>query len=175
MARRVENDSYGGERGCRHREYKCREQYKFFACLSGDNEVPPIDTCTTGKFKAELCRHAILYELSVCDINNLTQAHIHLGGSDENGPVVAFLYASGEEITENPSDYITFFVRKGAITQSDLVGPLKGRSLCSLLKEMKDGNAYVNVHTSTNPAGEVRGQIESYKSKAYKYKPPSDH
>jgi len=36
---------------------------------------------------------------------------------------------------------------------------LAGMTLRDLLNEIKDGNAYVNVHTTQNPAGEIRGQL----------------
>ena len=47
----------------------------------------------------------------------------------------------------------------GYITSSDLVGPLKGKQISDLVKLINDGEAYVNVHTETNPKGEIRGQI----------------
>jgi hypothetical protein len=50
-------------------------------------------------------------------------------------------------------------VLKGVITSEDLEGPLAGRSLNALLREMGRGNTYVNVHTVQNPNGEIRGQI----------------
>jgi hypothetical protein len=48
---------------------------------------------------------------------------------------------------------------EGTITEDDLVGGLAGESLEVLIEEIKAGNTYVNVHTSQNPGGEVRGQI----------------
>jgi len=48
---------------------------------------------------------------------------------------------------------------EGVITADNLSGPLAGASLEDLLDHLRDGNAYVNVHTLQFPAGEVRGQI----------------
>jgi hypothetical protein len=39
------------------------------------------------------------------------------------------------------------------------VGPLAGQSLDALLAAMRDGDTYVNVHTTQFPGGEIRGQI----------------
>ncbi len=47
----------------------------------------------------------------------------------------------------------------GTITRENLVGPLQGHSLRTLIRQMRSGNAYVNVHTRQNPNGEMRGQI----------------
>lgn len=38
-------------------------------------------------------------------------------------------------------------------------GPIVGKSLSAMIKEIRSGNTYVNVHTNQNPNGEIRGQI----------------
>ena len=48
---------------------------------------------------------------------------------------------------------------EGTITAADLVGPLAGQRLSDLVAAIDAGNAYVNVHTSQFPSGEVRGQV----------------
>ena len=71
-----------------------------------------------------------------------------------NGPIVVFLFG--------PSKF-GISVRRGLIqgvlTSSDLVGPLAGRTIADLVREFRNGNAYVNVHTIQNPNGEIRGQV----------------
>jgi hypothetical protein len=37
----------------------------------------------------------------------------------------------------------------------------KGKTIADLVQEIKNGDAYVNVHTVQHPAGEIRGQIET--------------
>jgi hypothetical protein len=39
------------------------------------------------------------------------------------------------------------------------VGGLKAGDLAGLVKLMSAGSTYANVHTTKNPAGEIRGQI----------------
>jgi hypothetical protein len=48
---------------------------------------------------------------------------------------------------------------KGNLKAADLTGPLAGKALSDLIKEIEAGNAYVNVHTTQHPDGEIRGQI----------------
>lgn len=85
----------------------------------------------------------------------MTQAHIHLGRRGVNGPVVAFLFGLsrfGISVRRG--------VVRGTLTNRDLVGPLRGRTIRDLIREMERGNTYVNVHTTQFPEGEVRGQIQ---------------
>lgn len=51
-------------------------------------------------------------------------------------------------------------VVRGVLTSRNLVGPLKGKTIRDLIREIKKGNAYVNAHTIQNPDGEIRGQIK---------------
>jgi len=48
----------------------------------------------------------------------------------------------------------------GTITANDLSGDLMGKSLDELVKLIKSGDIYVNVHTDANPDGAIRGQLK---------------
>ncbi|WP_254546527.1 CHRD domain-containing protein [Halomarina pelagica] len=137
--------------------------------LTGDEEVPPVETKGKGAAVFQVAKHGglhIHYALLVANVKDVTQAHIHLGERGENGPVVAFLFGKEDEegefvapleqgVTENG------LLAKGSIRADDLVGPLAGKPLRALIEAMADGGAYVNVHTEEHPAGEVRGQIRA--------------
>jgi hypothetical protein len=51
-------------------------------------------------------------------------------------------------------------VMRGNITDSSLVGPMKGQTLADLKTAMANGDTYVNVHTKDHPKGEIRGQVK---------------
>ena len=124
----------------------------FSATLSGGAEVPAIKTAGSGSFDATLEGDTISFELVAVDIIGVTQAHIHIGPADDNGPVTAFLFGLNEEGVDGVQE-------QGTITAADLIGPLEGGTIADLVAEMEAGNAYVNVHTVAIPAGEIRGQI----------------
>ena len=131
----------------------------FFAKLKGSEEVPPVRTDAFGlaKFKVSSNERKIGFRLTVNNLSNFTQAHIHIGRRGENGPVVVFLFGPVD-----PDISVNKGVVEGIITAGDLVGPLKGKPLSNLIDLMRDGKTYVNAHTAQNPDGEIRGQIKPY-------------
>jgi glucose/arabinose dehydrogenase len=143
---------------------------KFVTHLTGDEEVPPLDTRAQGQATFELSEDGteLHYKLNVANINNVVASHIHLGAEGTNGPVVAFLFGPAPSGGGRSSGVLA----EGTITAADLVGPLAGQPLSALIDAMMAGNTYVNVHTNdgvapTNtgpgdfPGGEIRGQIEA--------------
>jgi hypothetical protein len=142
----------------------------FVAHLSGDEEVPPVNTRATGQAIFHLSEDgtALNYRLIVANIENVVASHIHLGVAGVNGPVVAFLFGNAPA----GGGRVSGVLATGTITAANLVGPLAGQSLDVLVTALRTGGAYANVHTNdgvapTNtgpgdfPAGEIRGQIRS--------------
>jgi hypothetical protein len=135
------------------------------ASLSGAEEVPTNDSLARGTavFKLSDDGLSLHYSLSVANLDNLSQAHIHIAPAGVNGPVVAWLYPSGPPPQLIPGR-TSGILATGTITASDLVGPLAGMSFEALLNAIRAGDAYVNVHTSAFPGGEIRGQIAAHGS-----------
>ncbi len=127
----------------------------FLARLSGSGEVPMVDTMATGRaiFRLNKDETELMYELEAFDIDGVTQAHIHMGMPNMNGPVVAFLFGPSD-----PTGEIDDLLAEGTITEEDLTGPLAG-DFSGLVERLRMGMLYVNVHTDANPPGEIRGQI----------------
>lgn len=132
----------------------------FRAHAHGGEEVPAVDTDAQGNATFRLSKDgdAISYRLIVANIVDVTQSHIHLAPAGVNGGIVVWLYpsASPAQLIPGPSQGV---LAEGVITEEDLVGGLAGMDLGALLDALRTGGAYVNVHTSANPSGEIRGQI----------------
>ena len=126
---------------------------KFKAKLSGQEEVPPVQTTASGKAWFKPMQDKVWFKLNVTDMQGVTQAHIHTGKQGENGPPVVTLYKSD---TPQP---INGKLAYGNITANLLEGPMKGKQISDLATAMSNGTTYVNVHTEKYPNGEIRGQI----------------
>ena len=147
--------------------------------LSGDNEVPPagvvIETNAQGQAIFQLSPDGteLSYKLIVANIENVFQAHIHIGPAGVNGPIAVWLYPSttpgagplGQGRIQGP-------IAEGTITAANLInqGQTGVTTIAQLIEAIEAGNAYVNVHTNdgvgdTNtgpgdfPGGEIRGPI----------------
>ncbi len=131
----------------------------FRTVLRGRNEVPSIRTRTVGTADAQLREGGTAFDVQATIIRlpegvDVTAAHLHLGAEGENGPVIANLLTTGT--LENTGQRRRI---NAGLSASDLVGPFAGQSLSTLVEAIQEGRVYVNIHSTQNPAGEVRGQL----------------
>ena len=133
----------------------------FVAHLSGDQEVPAVDTLAQGQAIFNLSRdgESLRYRLIVANIENVRMAHLHLAPAGENGGVVVWLYPEGPPAKKIPGR-VNGVLAIGTISSDDLVGALEGFTIDELIGAMLDGEIYVNVHTDQYPSGEIRGQVK---------------
>lgn len=132
----------------------------FDAGLEGRQENPPVTTsaAAAATFALGADGTTLSYELrATAPIENLTQAHIHLGARGQNGPVVAFLFGLvAEGVDFEAGDVIA----TGVLDDDDVIArPGFDGTLAALVQRIRDGRTYANVHTQANPGGEVRGQL----------------
>jgi hypothetical protein len=130
----------------------------FKATLTGDQEVPPVTTETSGKafFSLNKDQTAIEFQLHVSDGVRITQSHIHCGPPGVNGPIIIFLgglHAAGLNIDGK-------WVSNATITDTSIVNTACGATLAAIAEQMRNGNTYANVHSVAHPGGEIRGLIE---------------
>ncbi len=136
---------------------------RFTAYLSGKTVVPKkVDTRATGKAVFFLSKDGkvLSYKLIVRNIDNVTMAHIHRESADSSGPPVVWLYPDKGMAPMEKHGRFSGVLAEGKITANDLIGPLSGKPVSSLIEGIKSGDMYVVVHTTQHPDGELRGEIK---------------
>ncbi len=121
------------------------------------------DATATGqaRFTLDAGAGAVSYELDVDGIVDVTQAHIHIADQPGgNGGVAVWLYPPAPPAMLVPGEF-TGRLGEGAFAETDFVGPLAGMTMGDLLTAIREGRAYVNVHTNAFPGGAIRGTVEA--------------
>jgi hypothetical protein len=126
------------------------------------DEAHGLDTGASGHatFLVDLEAGVVDYEVHIDRICDPTQAHVHLGGPDEDGPIVAWLYPEDDREPRHIPGFFSGTLAEGTTTPDDFVGPIEGLTFEEAAGVLQDAGAYVNVHTVEHPGGEIRGQIE---------------
>ena len=121
--------------------------------LTGAKERPtPNASTATGTATFVLVGSTLTYTVTATGLSaNITGSHIHVGSTDVSGGIVSDLTQTGTQTGTVVSGSINLAlpIVRGTST-------ITGDSLKVLLN---NGNAYVNIHTVTNPGGEVRGNL----------------
>jgi CHRD domain len=128
----------------------------FTALLSGANETPGIASGAGGTATVTLntATRTVTYKVDVYNLpSGATAAHFHAGGPGVPGPVVVNFTV--------PAGISNDFSFSGTATAADLVvrGDQGIRSWDDFIQALTLGQVYVNVHSSVNTGGEVRGQV----------------
>jgi hypothetical protein len=142
------------------------ERSRVKASLTGYEETPnTISSPANGSFIATIDEAAdpptIHYTLTISPLTgSVLFAHVHFGARGTSGGVAAFLCGGGSKPTACPQNGGT---ASGTITPADVIGPT-GQGIApgewdELVAAIRAGVAYANVHSSTWPGGEIRGQI----------------
>ena len=124
---------------------------RFTANLNGASEVGPVTTTATGSAIVEFTASGPLsYTVTVNGIQNVTAAHIH--GPAPVGVNANVILGLNPQLT--PA--VTTGVLAAGTTSATGASTV---SMDSLKVLIRNGNAYVNVHTTANPGGHIRGQL----------------
>ena len=137
----------------------------FSAKLTGFQETPSESTPGHGSFRANLTNDGtvIHYRLKYDDFEagegQTLFAHIHFGQVGVAGGVSAFLCGGGDKPPCTPLEGDI----SGDIDAADVIGPggqgIAAGEMDELIRAMRKGYTYANVHTTLNGPGLVRGQI----------------
>ena len=141
------------------------------ATLTGYEEVPVVSTVASGEFRGFISRNddSIDYELSYSGLQGeVRQAHIHVAQLSVNGSIVIWLCGT----TTNPgptgtqtcpqNGTITGTIGTGNVIAGSMGGQqLTANDLAEVIRAIRAGATYVNVHTDLSTGGEIRGQIRA--------------
>ena len=125
----------------------------FVAPMSGDEEVGPVDTNARGVATFKLREEGLAFTVNVASIEDVIFAHIHCAAVGVNGPIGVTLFHGG------PVD-VNGTLAEGTITAPDSGNACGWSDLDAVVAALESGDAYVNVHTTAHPAGEIRGQVK---------------
>ncbi len=111
-----------------------------FTDMSGDQEVPAVATAATAIAASTMNRDTGVLTLHVraTGVDVATASHVHTAAAGQNGAVLV-------PLTKDAGDLGHWSA--SAALNADSLG------------DYKAGGLYVNLHTPTNPGGEIRGQI----------------
>ena len=137
--------------------------------LSGYEEVPAVSTSASGKFRAVVTpsENGFTYKLTYSALEgDVTQAHIHLGQAGVNGGISVFFCSNlgnGPAGTQAcPPGPATV---EGTIEAANVIGPasqgIAAGELEELMRAIRGGVTYANVHSSKFPGGELRSQLRA--------------
>ena len=111
--------------------------------LTGAESVPPVDTSGSGNadLTYDPATRVVTWNITYSGLSSpVTMAHFHGPAKQgKNAPVIIWLTSK----TTPPSSPIT-----GSVTLTP-----------EQAQQFSAGDWYVNVHTQSNPAGEIRGQV----------------
>jgi hypothetical protein len=139
----------------------------FNARLTGYQEVPALSTSGHGTFRASIRSggSAINYRLTYADLEaKPLVAHIHLGQPGVAAGVIVFLCdntgagPAGTQPCPDPPATVT-----GTLHAADVVGPaaqgIDPGQFGELVRAIRAGATYANVHTQKYTTGEIRAQL----------------
>jgi hypothetical protein len=126
--------------------------------MNGGEETPVINTGMVGTAEVSVDRvnREVAVTLNVFNTPTATTAgHIHVGPAGIAGPVVLNFPAG---VVGRTGDFAMTF----RLGERDFVArPAQGiNTMDDIIQAIVNGNAYVNIHTTQNPGGEIRGQLK---------------
>jgi hypothetical protein len=132
------------------------QTYTLTATLTGAGENPPINTGSfgTATITVDIGARTVTYRVDVFNLpSGVSASHIHVGAVGTNGPIVVNFAP--------PVPASNDFAFNGTVRDSEFIlRPDAGiRSADDMFQAIIGGNSYVNVHSTVNGGGEVRGQL----------------
>jgi len=132
------------------------EVINFTATLSGGNETPGVTTGAAGTATVpyDTATGVVTYRIDVFNMpTGITAAHFHVGAPGVAGPTVVNFTV----LTNISNDFaITGTATASSLNQRAAQGI---NSWDDFVQALILNNIYINVHSTANPGGEIRGQV----------------
>jgi len=146
---------------------QAQEGRKFKATLISYEEVPALSNTGAGTFDLMIdsTDTSFDYELSFSGISGTgaTQAHIHIGQKGVSGAIMVFFCSNLGNGPPGTQACPANGTVSGTITAANVIGPagqgIAAGEFAEVLKAIRAGTVYANVHSVLFPAGEIRGQL----------------
>ncbi len=158
-----------------------QQNQSYIANLTGDNNIPPVNTNAMGIVKFITNDHyydnnELYYEINLTNIHSdVGKVEVHLGNENDNGPALVTLYQKTTSLpseicctsADSENERTKLFFNGTVFTQAFEFGPLAGsKNITDLVKLFNNGSAYVQVYTYHHDSlslfgmdSEIRGQI----------------
>jgi hypothetical protein len=121
------------------------KDWNYTATMNGAQETPAVTTMAYGLGVFNLAQHGgtLQFHIVASGLSGaISGAHLHTGAMGVGGGVAVDL-----------SSYVSGNVISGSIDTSMITNS------AAFLTNLAMGNIYFNIHTATNPNGEIRGQV----------------
>lgn len=146
------NNTYANVHTAKYPDGEIRGQYGaagevYAAVLTGAEETPALATTARGVswLTVSANRQSVNVKIYTSGLSgDITSAHLHQGAAGVAGDAVKMLSVTGD---------------KRGVTGEWVVGDGAGDMTPARYNDLEAGNLYVNVHTTANPNGEIRGQL----------------
>ncbi len=141
--------------------------------MTGYEEVPALSTTGNGQVDVKVAKdgQSLQFELHYRALETaVTQSHIHFGQEAVNGGIVIFFCSNldngpaGTPPCPQPAPGESATV-EGIRTAADMTAGAAGQGIAAgefdeLVRALRAGVAYANVHSTGRPGGEIRGQFD---------------
>jgi len=141
------------------------------ARLRAFEEVPALSTPGGGHLDADIVGDEIHWQLTYFNLKgSVTQAHFHLAQRGVNGGIMIFLCSNlgngpaGTQACPPSGTREAPVTISGTITAENVGAGANAQGiapgeLSEVLRAMRTGVVYTNVHSDLFPGGEIRGQV----------------
>ena len=127
-------------------------------------EAGAINTNGHATLQTTLTADSIVFRFEFSGLTtHLVQAHYHFAQPHVVGGIMVFLCGPAGSPAKQTCPDDTHGVVSGTLHADDVIGPvlqnIQLKDLASVERAIRNGAAYLNLHTTMFPGGEIRGQL----------------